>query len=108
MREIGLLPEDEQDEYKQMINTQMTVALSKIPILPWTYLVDLWRWKVFAGEIKPDEYQSSWLKLVARYQGNHFDGLSYIRNLTTVFQESIELYLQLRMILTLAQSITSL
>ena len=47
----------------------MGVALSKIPILPWTYLVDLWRWKVFSGEISPAEYQSKWTDLVEKYQG---------------------------------------
>ena len=75
LREIGLLPKGSHDDFKQVINTQMTVALSKIPILPWTYLVDLWRWKVFSGEIRPEAYQSSWLKLVARYQGNFTHGL---------------------------------
>jgi len=52
-----------------MINSQMSVALSKIPVLPWAYLVDLWRWKVFNGSISPSEYQSEWIRLVEKFQG---------------------------------------
>jgi peptidyl-dipeptidase A len=69
LKEIGLLPDTVDDSYKQLINTQLGVALSKIPILPWTYLVDLWRWNVFSGKTPKENYQKDWIKLVERYQG---------------------------------------
>jgi peptidyl-dipeptidase A len=44
-------------------------ALEKVAILPWALIVDQWRWKVFAGEIKPDQYNQSWWDLRQKYQG---------------------------------------
>jgi peptidyl-dipeptidase A len=44
-------------------------ALSKIAFLPFGYLLDQWRWKVFSGEIGPSEYNTAWWELRARYQG---------------------------------------
>ena len=44
-------------------------ALDKVAFLPFGYLVDQWRWKVFAGETPPAEYNRSWWELRTRYQG---------------------------------------
>jgi peptidyl-dipeptidase A len=44
-------------------------ALDRVAILPWTYLVDQWRWRVFSGEITPDQYNTAWWELRQRYQG---------------------------------------
>jgi peptidyl-dipeptidase A len=44
-------------------------ALDKVAFLPFGYLVDQWRWKVFAGETPPSEYNRSWWELRTRYQG---------------------------------------
>ena len=68
LAEIGLLSKAE-DSNEQILNSQMAMALAKIPVLPWTYLLDVWRWKVFSGEITFEKYQSEWLKLVEKYQG---------------------------------------
>ena len=47
----------------------MMTALKSIVFLPFGYLVDLWRWKVFDGTIKSDDYNREWWKLVyARVQ----------------------------------------
>ena len=32
------------------------MALDKIAFLPFGKLIDEWRWKVFTGEIKPENY----------------------------------------------------
>ena len=32
-------------------------------------VVDLWRWGVFSGEIKPERYNESWWNLQRNYQG---------------------------------------
>ena len=44
-------------------------ALDKIAFLPFGLLVDRWRWKVFSGEIGPDEYNKRWWDLREQYQG---------------------------------------
>jgi peptidyl-dipeptidase A len=47
----------------------MTRALEKIAFLPFGLLVDQWRWKVFAGEIAPANYNRAWWDLRLKYQG---------------------------------------
>jgi peptidyl-dipeptidase A len=47
----------------------MRDALDKVAFLPFGLLVDQWRWKVFSGEIGPDEYNQGWWDLRERYQG---------------------------------------
>jgi len=47
----------------------MRMALDKVAFLPFGLLVDQWRWKVFAGEIPPAEFNSGWWDLRTRYQG---------------------------------------
>jgi peptidyl-dipeptidase A len=44
-------------------------AMDSIAFLPFGLLVDKWRWEVFSGEVKPDQYNAAWWKLVADYQG---------------------------------------
>ena len=47
----------------------MRTALDKIAFLPFGPLIDQWRWKVFSGEISPEEYNAGWWELRERYQG---------------------------------------
>ncbi|MDH3531539.1 MAG: M2 family metallopeptidase [Gammaproteobacteria bacterium] len=68
LAEVGLIaavPESEQ----ATINRQMQLALDRIAFLPFSKLIDAWRWKVFSGEILPADYNSSWWELRTRYQG---------------------------------------
>jgi peptidyl-dipeptidase A len=51
------------------INQQMMLALDKIAFLPFGKLIDEWRWKVFAGEVKPENYNAAWWQLREQYQG---------------------------------------
>ena len=44
-------------------------ALEKIAFLPFGLLVDQWRWKVFAGEVTPANYNKAWWDLKLQYQG---------------------------------------
>ena len=44
-------------------------ALDKIAFLPFGLLIDQWRWKVFSGEITPDQYNQAWWELREKYQG---------------------------------------
>jgi peptidyl-dipeptidase A len=52
-----------------VINQQMKMALDKIAFLPFGRVIDLWRWKVFSGEITPDHYNQAWWDLRRQYQG---------------------------------------
>ena len=51
------------------LNKQMKLALEKIAFLPFGKMIDEWRWKVFSGEIKPEDYNKGWWALREEYQG---------------------------------------
>jgi peptidyl-dipeptidase A len=44
-------------------------ALEKIAFLPFGLVIDQWRWKVFAGEVTPANYNAAWWELRTKYQG---------------------------------------
>jgi peptidyl-dipeptidase A len=44
-------------------------ALEKVAFLPFGLLVDKWRWEVFAGQVKPENYNKAWWELRRKYQG---------------------------------------
>jgi peptidyl-dipeptidase A len=68
LHKIGLVPPQQVDP-RTTINAQMKWALDKIAFMPWAKLVDQWRWQVFAGEIKPENYNAAWWQLREQYQG---------------------------------------
>jgi len=47
----------------------MQRALEKIAFLPFGLMIDQWRWKVFSGEITPENYNKAWWDLRLKYQG---------------------------------------
>ncbi|PYP91020.1 MAG: peptidyl-dipeptidase [Candidatus Angelobacter sp. Gp1-AA117] len=67
LKEVGLLqtvpPESADTGYL------LKMALDKIAFLPFGLLIDQWRWKVFSGEITPEQYNKAWWELRAKYQG---------------------------------------
>jgi peptidyl-dipeptidase A len=68
LHEKGLLATVVKND-KATINQQMQVALGKIAFLPFGLLVDKWRWDVFSGEVKPEQYNQHWWELKKQYQG---------------------------------------
>jgi len=40
-----------------------------VAFLPFGLLIDQWRWKVFSGEVKPEDYNKAWWDLRLKYQG---------------------------------------
>jgi peptidyl-dipeptidase A len=68
LKELGLLKAVPTDD-KGVINVQMKDALEKIAFLPFGLVIDRWRWDVFAGKTKPDDYNKTWWELRRRYQG---------------------------------------
>lgn len=63
------LTENPTNTYEQTINYQMKVALSKIAFLPFGLMIDKYRWEVFRGNIKPEEYNTKWWEYRLKYQG---------------------------------------
>ena len=47
----------------------MDRALGKVAFMPFAYLVDKWRWDVYAGKTKPADYDKAWWALREQYQG---------------------------------------
>src|SRR5205085_10005771 len=64
---IGLL--DKAPEASRDIGLLLNKALEKVAFLPFGLLIDQWRWKVFSGEIKPEDYNKAWWDLRLKYQG---------------------------------------
>nr|CAD7437770.1 unnamed protein product [Timema bartmani] len=75
LQRIGLL-NNITDEYGEMTNTNetninflLTMALDKVAYLPFAYVVDQWRWRLFSEEWKVEEMNSRWWDLRMRHQG---------------------------------------
>ncbi len=47
----------------------LRTALEKVAFLPFGLVVDQWRWRVFSGDISPEDYNQSWWEMRERYQG---------------------------------------
>ncbi|MBL4822726.1 MAG: M2 family metallopeptidase [Colwellia sp.] len=67
LKEIGLI-DNIPDESKD-IGLLMKKALDKVAFIPFGLLVDQWRWKVYSGEITPENYNEAWWELREKYQG---------------------------------------
>ncbi len=68
LHSIGLAGPTKQSQ-QATINQQMKMALDKIAFLPFGKLIDEWRWKVFSGEVTPENYNAAWWQLREQYQG---------------------------------------
>jgi peptidyl-dipeptidase A len=65
--DLGLIAEEPPTEAD--LGLLMRDALDKVAFLPFGLLIDQWRWKVFNGEVSPDEYNQAWWELREKYQG---------------------------------------
>ncbi len=68
LKEKGLIKEIIKSP-EATLNQQMKLALEKIAFLPFGKMIDEWRWKVFSGEIAPEDYNKGWWELRTQYQG---------------------------------------
>jgi peptidyl-dipeptidase A len=64
---LGLLPAA--PDASKDIGLLLRKALEKIAFLPFGLVIDQWRWKVFSGEVTPDNYNRAWWELRHKYQG---------------------------------------
>src|SRR5215203_599822 len=60
---------DQVPDPKADIRFLLNRAPDKVAFLPFGYLVDQWRWKVFSGEVGPGDYNKAWWDLRTKYQG---------------------------------------
>ncbi|HWQ35824.1 MAG TPA: M2 family metallopeptidase [Blastocatellia bacterium] len=67
LKKLGLI--DKVPDASADIGLLLQRALDKVAFLPFGYLVDQWRWKVFSGEVKPADYNRAWWELREKYQG---------------------------------------
>ena len=67
LKQLGLI--DKVPEQSADIGFLLNRALDKVAFLPFGYLVDQWRWKVFSGEVGPGDYNKAWWELREKYQG---------------------------------------
>jgi peptidyl-dipeptidase A len=67
LKQIGLI--DKVPDQSADIGFLLQRALDKVAFLPFGYLVDQWRWKVFSGEVGPNDYNAAWWALREKYQG---------------------------------------
>lgn len=67
LKQIGLI--EKVPDQSADIGFLLQRALEKVAFLPFGYLVDQWRWKVFSGEVGPDDYNKAWWDLRKKYQG---------------------------------------
>ncbi|WP_041856030.1 M2 family metallopeptidase [Candidatus Korobacter versatilis] len=66
LKQVGLIDTVPQQDDVALLLRQ---ALDKVAFLPFGLLIDQWRWKVFNGQIKPEDYEKSWVQMREHYQG---------------------------------------
>lgn len=62
LQKVGLLKNYEYNE-EAKINELYAKALEKIVFLPFAYTLDQYRWSIFRGQVKPEEYNCQFWKL---------------------------------------------
>lgn len=67
--QIGMLDRAAVPSADKDIGLLLRQALDKVPGLPWTLLVDRYRWGIFDGTIKPADYNNAWTRIRLDYQG---------------------------------------
>ena len=68
LAKVGLVKQA-QPSREAVLNEQMKIAADKIAFLPFGKLIDQWRWGVFSGAIKPEDYNKAWWNLREKVQG---------------------------------------
>ncbi|XP_076594597.1 angiotensin-converting enzyme 2 [Chaetodon auriga] len=63
LQSLGLLPSDFTVDNDTNINFLLKQALTIVATLPFTYMLEEWRWQVFAGTIPEDEWMKRWWEM---------------------------------------------
>lgn len=64
LKSLQLLPPSfVEDDKETEINFLLRQALTIVGTLPFTYMLEEWRWKVFRGEIPKDQWMKTWWEM---------------------------------------------
>lgn len=63
LQSLGLLPADFIYDNETEINFLLKQALTIVGTLPFTYMLEEWRWQVFAGNITKDKWMKRWWEM---------------------------------------------
>ncbi|XP_070690202.1 angiotensin-converting enzyme 2 [Pempheris klunzingeri] len=63
LQSLDLLPVDFIYDNETEINFLLKQALTIVSTLPFTYMLEKWRWQVFAGDITKDEWMKQWWEM---------------------------------------------
>ncbi|XP_036127492.1 angiotensin-converting enzyme 2 isoform X1 [Molossus molossus] len=63
LKVIGLLQPDFNEDNETEINFLFKQALSIVGTLPFTYMLEKWRWMVFKGEIPKEQWMQKWWEM---------------------------------------------
>jgi len=69
LQSIGLIEPGQVPGPDQDLGLLMRMALQRVTFMPFSLIVDKWRWRVFSGEVPPARYDADWWDLVTEYQG---------------------------------------
>jgi peptidyl-dipeptidase A len=67
LKKLGLI--DTEPDPSKDIGLLMQQALDKVAFLPFGIVIDQWRWKLFSGQITPENANAEWWRLRQKYQG---------------------------------------
>jgi peptidyl-dipeptidase A len=67
--QIGLLDKSKVPSPDKDTGLLLRQAMDKVAFLPFGLMIDRYRWKIFSGEITPDQYETAWNQIRLQYQG---------------------------------------
>ncbi|GFG28485.1 hypothetical protein Cfor_07332, partial [Coptotermes formosanus] len=68
LQDLGLI-QGSVDDVPHNINSLFALALDKLPFLPFSLVMDEWRWDIFEGSITSDQYNCHWWRLREKFSG---------------------------------------
>nr|UJP38391.1 angiotensin-converting enzyme 2 [Taphozous melanopogon] len=69
LKAMGLLPPDFYEDKETEINFLLKQALNIVGTLPFTYMLEKWRWLVFKGEIPKEQWMKKWWEMKRKLVG---------------------------------------
>nr|ALJ94035.1 angiotensin converting enzyme 2 [Rhinolophus alcyone] len=69
LKTMGLLSPDFLEDNETEINFLFKQALTIVGTLPFTYMLEKWRWMVFKGEIPKEEWMTKWWEMKRKIVG---------------------------------------
>ncbi|KAM3933298.1 angiotensin-converting enzyme 2 [Leptodactylus fuscus] len=63
LKSLQLLPSNFVEDDETKINFLLRQALTIVGTLPFTYMLEQWRWKVFSEEIPKDQWMKTWWEM---------------------------------------------